>query len=595
MIKLSDYVFEFISALGVKQVFLLPGGGCMHLVDSLGANKDIEPICCLHEQAAVIGADACSQYTGNIGAALVTVGPGSTNTITGVAGAWIDSVPILVLSGQVKRQDLSVGRGVRQMGVQEISIVPMVNGITKYAVTVMEPEKIRYHLEKAVFLAKNGRPGPVWLDIPLDVQGVQIDEEALEGFDPAEASNSNTKDMQVSVTKIIDILNASTRPVILVGNGIRCAKANQDFLKLVDLLKIPVLTTWKSIDFLSEDHPLFFGRPGSIASRYANYIQQNADLVITIGARLDLAQIGFNYGTFAPRAKKVIVEVDEFEIKKMAMEVDVAICADAGVFVKELLRQAASVEGKDRSLWLEYCVALKQKYPIILPEYKESTGYANTYHLIDVLSEVMGENDILVPGSSGSCSEITLQAFRVKFGQRIFNNPGLGSMGYGLPASIGACIASNGKRTITIIGDGGLQHNIQELANVFFRQLPLKIFILNNNGYASIKITQMRYFDSRFVCCDPDSGLPMPDIEKIAHAYNIPYIRIENNTELNEKVRGVLDSDGPVICELLVDSTLPTIPKLSSEVKADGSIVSKPLEDLWPFLDREEFQKNMII
>lgn len=595
MIKLSDYVFKFVSQLDVGKVFLLPGGGCMHLVDSLGNNKNIEPICCLHEQAAVIEADAYSQYTNNIGVALVTTGPGSTNAITGVAGAWIDSVPILVLSGQVKRQDMLVGIGVRQMGMQEVAIIPMVQSITKYAVTVMAPEKIRYHLEKAVFLATNGRPGPVWLDIPLDVQGAQIDEDALEGFEPAEVPNSGTKEIQASVGKIIDILNASKRPVILAGNGIRSAKATRDFLKLVDLLKIPVLTTWKSIDLLSEQHPMFFGRPGSIASRYANFIQQNCDFIMTIGTRLDLTQVGYSYNTFAHDAKKAVIDIDENVIKKMDMGIDISVCSDAGLFIREFLKQAPAIEETKRSAWLKQCAKWKEKYPVILPEYKQPDKYANTYYLVDVLSEMMEEGDILVPGSSGSCSEITLQTFRVKDSQRVFNNPGLGSMGYGLPASIGACIASNKKRTVTIIGDGGLQHNIQELANVSYRNLPLKIFILNNNGYASIKMTQRRYFNSRFVCCDPDSGLAIPETGKIAQAYNIPFVRISNNSELKEKVREVLDSDGPVICELIVDPMLPTMPKLSSEVKPDGKIVSKPLEDLWPFLDRDEFQNNMIV
>jgi acetolactate synthase-1/2/3 large subunit len=594
MIKLSDYVFKFVTKLGVKKVFLLPGGGCMHLVDSLGHNSNLEPFCCLHEQAAVIGADAYSQYTNNIGVALVTAGPGSTNAITGVAGSWIDSVPLLVLSGQAKRKDLMTGKGVRQMGIQEVDIVSMVKGITKYAVTVMEPEKIKYHLSKAVFLAHNGRPGPVWVDIPLDVQGTQINEDSLEKFEQPQTSAERDKKIKQFVNRTIEILNNSDRPVILAGNGIRMGKATEKFLELINILGVPVLTTWKALDLLPENCPLFFGRPGSIASRYANFIQQTSDCVIIIGTRLDLTQVGHNYKGFAPNAKKIVVDIDQTEINKLDMDNKISICADAGLFVSEFLKQISTVQKKKRLAWLNKCSGWKNKYPIILPEYKDGK-YANPYHLIDILSELMDENDILVPGSSGSCSEITLQAFRVKVGQRVFNNPGLGSMGYGLPAAIGACLAGNGKRTIAIIGDGGLQHNIQELANVVRLNMPLKIFILNNDGYASIRATQTKFFNSHFVCCDPASGLPMPNIEKIARAYDIEYLRINNNSDLKKKVAIALESKYPVICELIVDPELPTMPRLSSEVLPDGKMVSKPLEDLWPFLDRDEFKSNMIV
>jgi acetolactate synthase-1/2/3 large subunit len=383
--------------------------------------------------------------------------------------------------------------------------------------------------------------------------------------------------------------------VVLAGNGIRLGRAKEDFLKLVDLLQIPVLTTWKSIDFFSDNHPLFFGRPGSIASRGANFVQQNSDWIATIGARLDLAQVGHSYKHFARKATKVVVDIDKAEINKLDMSIDVPVCADASDFIREFLRQADSIIKKDRSDWINRCSGWKKKYPVVLPEYKDTGPYVNTYNLIDVVSDVMTEEDVLVPGSSGSCSEITLQAFRVKDGQRILNSPGLGSMGFGLPASIGACIASNRRRTITIIGDGGLQHNVQELETVARLRLPLKIFILNNNGYASIRATQSRYFKQNYVCCDPSSGLTIPDIGRIAKAYGLQFFKIRRNDDLESEVSEVLSTDGPAICELMVDPELQTAPKLSSEVRSDGSIVSKPLEDLWPFLDREEFHSNMLI
>jgi acetolactate synthase-1/2/3 large subunit len=596
MIKLSDYVFRFISGLGLKHVFLLPGGGCMHLVDSLGKCSDLKYICCLHEQAAAIAAEAYGQYTNNIGVALVTTGPGSTNAITGVAGAWIDSTPVLVISGQVKRSDMIGKSGLRQMGNQEIEVVSIVKPITKYAVTILEPESIRYHLEKAVYLAKTGRPGPVWIDIPLDVQASMVDETKLQRFAPSElASKENRKELESLVNKSIQLFNESQKPVILAGNGIRLAGALKDFLDLIEYLKIPILTTWKAIDFLPEDHELFFGRPGSIGQRGANFIQQNSDFIVTVGARLDLLQVGYNYQNFARLAKKVIVDIDSTEIKKLKMDIDVSVCSDARDFIKELLNKKDKFIFKDRSKWISRCKEWKSKYPVILPQYREQKEYINTYVLIDVLSELLLEDDVLVPGSSGGCSEITMQAFKVKKGQRIFNTPGLGAMGFGLPASIGACLASGKKRTVSIIGDGGLQHNIQELETLARLQLPIKIFILNNNGYASIKNMQKNYFKGHLVGCDPSSGLTLPDTSKIASAYGIKNARILNHESIKEKVEEVLEAEGPIICEVMVDPDLQTAPRIQSQVLPDGSIVSKPLEDLWPFLDREEFKANMIV
>lgn len=596
MIKLSDYVMEHIVKLGVREVFMLSGGGCMHLVDSLGRRSDLEYICCLHEQAAAIAAEAYGQYTNNIGVALVTTGPGSTNAITGVAGAWIDSTPVLIISGQVKRSDMIGGTGVRQMGNQEIEIVSIVKSITKYAVTILEPESIRYHLEKAVYLARTGRPGPVWIDIPLDVQATTIDENKLQGFQPSELTlKENKKALDRLTYKTIQLLNESQRPVILAGNGIRLSGALKDFLDLIEHLKIPVLTTWRAIDFLPENHELFFGRPGSIGQRPANFILQNSDFIMAIGARLDLPQVGFNYQNFARAAKKVIVDIDSTEIKKLKMDIDVPVCSDARDFIKEFLRKKDKFIFKDRSKWISRCREWKSKYPVVLPQYWEQREYVNTYVLIDVLSELLSEDDCLVPGSSGGCSEMTMQAFKVKKGQRIFNTPGLGAMGFGLPASIGACLASGKKRTIGIIGDGGLQHNIQELETIARLQLPIKIFILNNNGYASIKNMQKNYFYGHLVGCDPSSGLTLPDTCKIASAYGLKNTRILNHTGLKECIKEVLESEGPFICDVLVAPQLLTAPRLSSEVRPDGSIVSKPLEDLWPFLDREEFKANMII
>jgi acetolactate synthase-1/2/3 large subunit len=594
MIKLSDYVISFLQKQGVKHVFLLPGGGCMHLVDSLGKSRKIEYVCCLHEQAAAIAAEAQGQYTNNLGVVLVTTGPGSTNTITAVAGAWIDSTALLVISGQVKRRDMIKYSKLRQMGVQEVDIVSIIKPITKYATTILNPKEIKYQLEKAVYLAKTGKPGPVWLDIPLDVQGALIEERQLRGFKPPKPKIQN-QELSSLIRKVINLLNNSTRPVILVGNGVRIAGGLKDFLKLIRILNIPVLTTWKSIDFLPEKDRLFFGRPGSIGQRGANFIQQNSDLIITLGARLDLPQVGYSYANFARSAKKVIVDIDPAEIKKLKMKVDVAASFDAKLFIREFIKQKDSLRLLKRVGWIKRCREWRNKYSVVLPKYARVKKYVNTYFLVDVLSRLMSKKDLLVLGSSGSCSEIPMQSFKVKNGQRIINTPGLGSMGFGLPASIGACLASGRRRTIAVIGDGGLQHNIQELETLARLKLPIKIFILNNNGYASIRNTQKSYFKGHYVCCDPTSGLTLPDTCKVAAAYGIKNIKIFNHLGIEAKVRRILQSRGPVICEVIVDPYLQTAPRLSSQVLPDGSIVSKSLEDLWPFLDREEFRSNMIV
>ncbi|WP_444549219.1 thiamine pyrophosphate-binding protein [Candidatus Magnetomonas plexicatena] len=591
--KLSDYVIDLIKDFGVNHVFMLPGGGCMHLVDSVG--RKINHTGFLHEQAAIIAADGFAQYKNDIAVALVTTGPGGTNAITGVTASWIDSTPLVVLSGQVKRKDLLCGKGLRQMGIQEADIVSMVNPITKYAVTVMEPHEIRYHIEKAFYLAKTGRPGPVWIDIPLDVQGASVDVENLRGFEPNSESVTLEKTTLSSlVEKTIELLNNAKRPVILAGRGIKLAKAKKEFLSLIESLNIPVLTTWRLMDILSEDSDLYFGRPGSIASRGANFVLQNSDFLLTIGARLDLPQVGHNYRDFARSAKKVIVDIDEAEIKKIDTEIAVPIVSDAKEFLNKFIHKLNLIKHTERSSWLRMCKKWKEAYPVVLPQYFAQKDYVNTYALIDTLSKLLTETDVIVPGSSGSCAEITCQSFRVKSGQRVINSPGLGSMGFGLPQSIGVSIAS-GKRTVCIVGDGGLQHNIQELQTMKRLNLPVKLFVLNNNGYAAIRNTHNRFFEGRLVCCDPSSGLTLPDTCKIAQAYGLSSIRISDQRNLKDEVANVLNTDGPVVCEVMVAPDLQTAPRLSSMAMPDGTMVSKPLEDLWPFLERDEFFDNMSV
>jgi acetolactate synthase-1/2/3 large subunit len=595
--KLSDYVIRFIAEQGVKHVFMLPGGGAMHLVDSLGRCKDIEYICNLHEQACAIAAEAYARFTNNLGVVLVTTGPGGTNTITGVAGAWLESTPCLFVSGQVKRSDMKKDLGVRQIGPQELDIVSLVKTITKYAITVTEPTSIKYHLEKAVALAKSGRPGPVWIDIPLDIQASQINPVSLDGFDKSTLSNeaSDSVNLVDKIAQTIDLLNQSERPVLLVGNGVRIAGAHDICLQMIDLLQIPVLTTWTGKDILGDAHPLYFGSPGIIAPRGPNFTLQNADMLITIGARLDFAITGFDKSLFARAAKKVIVDIDETELRKFQILIDIPICSDAMSFIDEVLHQSSSIRKNNRSSWFKRCKEWKEKYPIVISEYWSQKKYVNSYLFTTILSELLDTDDIIVPGSSGSGIDTFFLSFKVKQGQRVYNTGGLGAMGFGIPASIGGCIASGRKRTICVDGDGGFQLNIQELETVARLNLPIKYFVLNNQGYASIRVMQQNHFGGHLVACDSSSGLTLPDVVKLAKAYGIEAIRIRNHKNLKETITGVLQSPDPCVCDVMIDPNQLIGPRVSSYVRPDGSIISKPLEDLWPFLDRKEFFHNMII
>jgi len=594
--KLSDYVFKFIAEQGVKHVFMLPGGGAMHLVDSLGRNKNLTYICNLHEQACAIAAEAYARVTNNLGVALVTTGPGGTNAITGVAGAWLASTPCLILSGQVKRSDMKGDLGVRQIGPQELDIVSIVKSITKYAVTITEPDTIRYHLEKAVHVAKEGRKGPVWIDIPLDVQATQIDIDNLQGFNSNEIE-SNVNDLLLSeqIRKTILILNNAERPVLLAGNGVHYAVAKDVFSQLVDILHIPVLTTWAGNDLLADEHPLFIGKPGTLASRGANFTVQNADCLISIGARLDFDVTGFNQKNFARAANKIIVDIDPAEINKLQMIVDVPVHADAANFIRKVIKQKDSLEPRNRQKWISRCQEWKHRYPVVLPEYWEQDKYVNSYVFTHVLSEELTDNDIIIPGSSGSGIDTFWLSFKSKKGQRVFSTGGLGAMGFGVPASIGGCLASGGKRTITVDGDGGFHMNAQELKTVAHLNLPIKYFVLNNQGYASIRNMQRNHFQGNLVGCDISSGLSLPDTLNVARAYSIKTARLDNHTSLRENIRNILISSGPIVCEVMIDPDQPIGPRASSAVRPDGSMVSKPLEDLWPFLQRDEFLSNMII
>lgn len=588
-VKLADYVFDYIKKLGVKDVFMLSGGGCMHLCDSLG-RSGLNYICCLHEQGATVAALAYAQYKNDFGVALVTTGPGSTNAVTGAAGAWVESAPLIIISGQVKTADISGESGVRMLGFQEAPTVDIVKPVTKYAVTVKNPQEIKYHLDKAVYIAKAGRPGPVWIDIPLDVQAAKINPARLKGFKPVKASS---RPLKQKARKIISMIEQSQRPVIMAGYGIRLSGAENVFLKLVKMLGFPVLTTWKGADLLTDDNAFFFGRPGTAGQRGANFILQNSDLLISLGARLDFGQIGYEHSTFAREAKKVIVDIDNAELKKFRFKIDMPVVADCGTLIRELISLKPS--GKKRGEWLDYCARVNEKYPVVLPQYKKKKNYVSTYILAEEISAQMKEGDIFVPGSSGMCSDIPMQVFKFKKGQRSLNSPGIGSMGFGVPSALGACVASGRKRVICTNGDGGFQLNIQELETIRRLNLPVKFFVLNNDGYGSIKTTQRNYFSGLYVGSDSSSGVTLPDTVKVAKAYGFESFYIDKTTAIKQTVKKILASKGPAICEVMIDPMEAVAPKVSSAVGSDGKMFSKPLEDLYPFLPRPEFQKNMII
>ncbi len=591
-LRLSDYVFRFLAGKGVRRVFVLTGGGAMHLDDSLGRCTDIEYTCLLHEQAVAVAAESYAQNSGFPGVGLVTSGPGSTNAITGVAAAYIDSTPCVFISGQAKRADLKGDSGVRQMGSQEVDTVAMVSCITKYAVTVLDPAEIRYHLERAWREATTGRKGPVWLDIPLDVQGTMVDEAGLVGYDagPVAVADTGVRD---SVTQVIGLLSAAERPLILAGNGVRLADAEQVLIEFAERSGIPMVLTWKAIDFLGYDHPLNFGSPGIMGCRGANFMVQNCDLLLVLGSRLEPSVTAFDSGGFGLHAKKVMVDIDAAEIRKVA-GVDVPVVADAGTFLRAMAARRSEVSSRDRTAWLAYCRDLKRRYPVVLDEYARRSGGIDLYFFTDLLFGQLTETDVISPESSGAAGEVTYQAMRVKKGQRIRNAAGLGAMGFGLPYSIGACLASERRRTVLINGDGAFQMNIQELETVKRLGLPIKMFILENDTYGSIMATQRNMFDGFYVGSDPGSGLTLPDTCAVAGAYGIRASRVSTPDELADAVARTLEDGGPALCGVRVVQEHVTAPKVQAVKLDDGGMISKPLHDMWPYLPTDEVARNMI-
>lgn len=581
MIKVSDYIMQFLKKKNVTEMFMLPGGGAMHLVDSLGTSG-IEYIAFQHEQGAAIAAESYGQHTNTPGCVLVTSGPGATNAITGVTAGWIDSTPMFIISGQAKRSDLVGTKGVRQIGSQEVQIIDMVKPITKYAVQIMEPTEIKYHLEKAWYECTNGRPGPVWLSIPLDVQGATVDETSLNSFI---SDKEKPVDIDLYVNETIRLLAQSNKPLFIAGNGIKLADAVTDFYQLIERIKAPVITTWKTIDMFAEDYPYYAGHPGIMGDRAANKILQEADLIISIGSRLDTSITAFDESRFGIKAKKVIVDIDSNEINRMTMNKDVAVACDAKGFIQAFYKQLDSKSLNDINVWLEHCKQLRVKYPTVTETHKETGDYVSAYYFIDELCKLLRENDVIVPESSGAAGEITYQAFKIKHGQKMKNAAGLGSMGFGLPYAIGACVANNRRRTILINGDGAFQLNIQELETLHRLNLPVKMFIWNNSGYASIRSMQTGNFNSRFVACNAESGYSVPNISEIAKAYGFDTCVLKSNDEMLAKLPNIMSDDKPMLIEVIVSPTETVWPRVKANILPDGGMNSGELENMWPYED----------
>jgi acetolactate synthase I/II/III large subunit len=588
-VRLSDWLMSRLADLGVREVFLLPGGGAMHLNDGLACEKRLVPIPCHHEQACGIAAEAWGRSRDSFGVCLVTTGPGATNAITPVAGAWIDSVPMLVISGQVKRADRIAGRPLRQGGVQEVDIVPMVKSITKYAATVTQPEEISYHLDRALHAMRDGRPGPVWLDIPLDVQAAPVDPPRLKGY-----AGEPRATARLDIPAVAALLRQSQRPLLLAGHGVHLAGAAERFARLAESRQVPVVTTWNALDLLPWDHPLNVGRPGVVALRAANFAVQNCDLLISIGCRLDNVVTAYNPRGFARAARKVVVDVDAAEIDKLDMDVDIAIEADAGEFI-DALAGVPRNDSADIAPWLVRCADWKHRYPTNDGQPFPQTGAISHYHFVDALSEAMPPDIPIATGSSGLAIEVFYSTFRNKPGQRIFLTSGLGAMGYGLPAAIGICLAHDRRPTVAVESDGSLQLNLQELATLKALNLPITLFVMNNTGYASIRNTQRNYFDARYIGTGPEAGLFLPDLERLAAVYEIPFRRIADAGELAAGLAAVLAEPGPMICDVRLVSDEALRPKVAALPQPDGSMLSMPLEDMSPLLPLETLEREMIV
>jgi acetolactate synthase-1/2/3 large subunit len=601
-VRVSSYIADYLAMAGVRHVFLVTGGGAMFLNDAFGHHPDIQVICNHHEQACAMAAEGYARLSGTLGVINVTTGPGGINALNGVFGAWTDSIPMLVLSGQVKRETCMAGKslpGLRQLGDQEADIVAMASPITKYCETVLEPTDIAWHLDRAWHLATSGRPGPCWLDIPIDVQAAMIEPDSLRRYRPP-PENADWPDdaIEEHCRFILNRIRQSKRPVIMAGTGIRAGNALDEFETVVRGLGLPVVTAWTH-DLIASDDPLFCGRPGTIGTRAGNFTVQNADLLIVLGSRLNIRQTSYNWASFASSAYVIQVDIDPAELAKPTLHPDHGINCDIKPLLSALARMLLSSGHAPAywSEWLAWCRQRMEAYPTVLPHHREiKNGRINPYHFIECLFDSLAKDDIVACANATACI-VPFQVANLKRGQRLFSNSGSASMGYDLPAAIGAyfgALRARGtqNRVICLAGDGSLQMNIQELQTVAHHRLPIKIFVLNNRGYLSIRSSQNNFF-GRLVGESQDNGVSFPDYAKVAAAYGIPSSRLEAK-DFPAYVENIMRTPGPHLCEVFLDETQGFEPRMSSRQLEDGTIVSPSLEDMYPFLDRDELARNML-
>lgn len=593
--NVSEYLADFLGSLGVGELFSVSGGGAMYLNDALGFHSNFRFIATHHEQAAAMAAEAHARITGKVGLLHVTSGPGGTNAVTGVYGAWIDSIPLIVVSGQASTDRLISGSPLRQLGVQEVDIISAVRHITKYAVMVTEPRMIRYHLEKALHYATSGRPGPVWLDIPIDVQGAKIDPDDLPGYAPETPAHRRSDTyLERQVAQCLAMIEAAERPIVVPGYGVRLAGGVESLRRLVEKLQVPVVSSWNASDMFASNDPLYIGRCGLFGSRAGNFAVQNADLLLVLGCRMSIAMTGHNTALFAREAKQIVVDIDESELTKPTLRPDLPVVADAKAFVDRLLAQMGNFRRHGATdKWLGACRDWKQRYPVVLDEYRAQANQVNSYYFIEQLSDRLPSGSVVVTdmGTSFTC---TMQTFETKESQRLFTSSGLAAMGFGLPGAVGACFANGGRRTICVTGDGGLMFNLQELQTIVQYKLPITIFVLANNGYLTMKITQHNHF-KRLVGSDPSSGVSCPDFVKVARAFGIDGIHVRNNAELQAGLDQALAAPGAFLCEIEMPETQALIPRVQTMKSPEGKLMPTPIEDMFPFLEREELRRNMIV
>ena len=595
--RVVDYIASFISdQLGVKDVFMLTGAGSMHLTDGVACNPKLRAICVHHEQSASMALEAYARANENFAVGYFSTGPAATNALTGLGGAWQDSVPCLFISGQVKRSETGFSSGVsslRQFGVQELNIIPVVQSLCKYAVHLTDPQMIRYELEKLVAIAKQGRPGPVWLEVPMDVQAASIDPETL----PLYSSEYEIPEVNMGdLSFVSDLLAGSSRPVIIAGRGVRLAGAQKLLKEFAEKFNIPVVTPYLGIDNLRHDLDVYIGKTGVKGDRAANFAMQNSDLILAIGSSLHVSVVGYEYKQFARAAKKVVIDIDLTSHQKKTIKIDRLIQADARDFIERLLISLTEKKNTSSSkIWLEKCVEWKKQYPVCLPEYQDTKGAINIYSFVDRLSELSAPGDFFIADAGSAFYAVSQGIQLTKEGQRYIPSSAMATMGYTLPAAIGVSTAIGDKRVLAVTGDGSFQQNIQELQTLLHYKLPVKLFVLNNNGYLSIRASQKNYFKERYIGEGPRSGVTMPDTLKICEAYGIPSSRVSDLKDLDGAIRVALESSGPYVLDVITPPEQLIIPTVSSRVNADGSMSSRPLEDMAPFLDRDEYRANILV